>query len=107
MPAVRTNDPEYKGSSDVPSKTWKLRKTIDRRQSQSQIEECTISSEGALSSSESIQLTSTHPPQSKFVGPITILDVDLRPTVAFDTFWRFAAERQAIDDKRRAGEPAP
>ena len=39
--------------------------------------------------------------------PITINGVLLRPTVAFDTFWRFAAERKAIDDRRRAGEPAP
>ena len=38
---------------------------------------------------------------------IAISSVLLRPTVAFDTFWRFAAERKAIDDKRRAGEPAP
>ena len=38
---------------------------------------------------------------------ITISGISLRPTVAFDTFWRFAAERKAIDDKRRAGEPAP
>lgn len=42
-----------------------------------------------------------------FTGPIIISGVDLRPTVAFDTFWLFAAERKAIDDRRRAGEPAP
>jgi len=40
-------------------------------------------------------------------GPIIISGVHLRPTVAFDTFWRFAAERKAIDDRRRAGKPAP
>jgi len=113
MPAIRTDDSEYNDSSDTPSKAWKRRKTIDhvsqahRRQSQSQTEECIISSEGAIISSDSIQLTSVHTPQSKFVGPITVLGVTLRPTVAFDTFWRFAAERQAIDDRRRAGEPAP
>ena len=39
--------------------------------------------------------------------PIAISGILLRPTVAFDTFWRFAAERKAIDDRRRAGEPAP
>ncbi|KAF8797682.1 hypothetical protein BYT27DRAFT_7125014 [Phlegmacium glaucopus] len=39
--------------------------------------------------------------------PIAINGILLRPTVAFDTFWRFAAERKAIDDRRRAGEPAP
>ncbi|KDR74070.1 hypothetical protein GALMADRAFT_124287 [Galerina marginata CBS 339.88] len=42
-----------------------------------------------------------------FSEPITICDIELRPTIAFDTFWRFAAERKAIDDRRRAGEPAP
>ena len=39
--------------------------------------------------------------------PIAISGILLRPTVAFDTFWRFAAERKAIYDRRRAGEPAP
>jgi hypothetical protein len=39
--------------------------------------------------------------------PIAINGILLRPTVAFDTFWRFAAERKAIDDRRRAGESAP
>ena len=39
--------------------------------------------------------------------PIVISGILLRPTVAFDTFWRFAAERKAIDDRRRAGEPKP
>ncbi|KAF9054270.1 hypothetical protein BJ165DRAFT_1399529 [Panaeolus papilionaceus] len=38
---------------------------------------------------------------------ITICGVDLCPSVAFDTFWRFAAERKAIDDRRRAGESEP
>lgn len=46
----------------------------------------------------------THAP---FTEPITVCGVELRPTVAFDTFWRFAAERKAIDDKRRAGMPPP
>jgi len=40
-------------------------------------------------------------------GRIEIDGVELRTTVAFDTFWRFAAERKAMDDKRRAGLPAP
>ena len=39
--------------------------------------------------------------------PIAINGILLRPTIAFDTFWRFAAERKAIYDRRRAGEPAP
>jgi hypothetical protein len=39
--------------------------------------------------------------------PITVCGIELRPTVAFDTFWRVAAERKAMDDRRRAGLPAP
>lgn len=31
----------------------------------------------------------------------------LRPTVVFDTYWRFAAERQKIFFKRLAGQPQP
>ncbi|MFF2129882.1 nucleotide kinase domain-containing protein [Streptomyces olivochromogenes] len=31
----------------------------------------------------------------------------LRPTVVFDTYWRFAAERQAVYEKRLAGGPGP
>ncbi|KAG6856849.1 hypothetical protein H0H87_012907 [Tephrocybe sp. NHM501043] len=38
---------------------------------------------------------------------IIIKGVPLKPTVVFDTFWKFAAERKAIDDRRRAGLPQP
>ena len=31
----------------------------------------------------------------------------LRPTVVFDTYWRFAAERQAVYERRLAGQLAP
>ncbi|GLB44616.1 putative chromo (CHRromatin Organisation MOdifier) domain containing protein [Lyophyllum shimeji] len=41
------------------------------------------------------------------VNPITIKGITLQPTVVFDTFWQFAAERKAIDDRRRAGMPQP
>lgn len=41
------------------------------------------------------------------VKTITICGRTLHPTVAFDTLWRFAAERKAIDDRRRSGAPAP
>ncbi|TFK37613.1 hypothetical protein BDQ12DRAFT_632192 [Crucibulum laeve] len=37
----------------------------------------------------------------------TICGQQFRPTVVFDTFWKFAAERHNIYNKRRAGEPAP
>ncbi|KAG6810859.1 hypothetical protein H0H92_010043 [Tricholoma furcatifolium] len=40
-------------------------------------------------------------------SPIIIKGLTFRPTVVFDTFWRFAAERKAIDDRRRAGMPQP
>ncbi|KAG6865340.1 hypothetical protein C0991_003377 [Blastosporella zonata] len=42
-----------------------------------------------------------------FAHSITIKGITLHPTVVFDTFWRFAAERKAIDDRRRAGLPQP
>ena len=127
MPAIRADDSgsEYNDPSDIPNKAWKRstrRKTsqpypspdsesdVSQVHKQSHAEECIISSEAAISSSDSVKLTSVHPPQSKFVEPVTpvtVQGITLRPTVAFDTFWRFAAERQAIDDRRRAGEPAP
>jgi hypothetical protein len=39
--------------------------------------------------------------------PIIVSGITLHPTLAFDTFWKVAAERKAVDDRRRAGEPAP
>lgn len=41
------------------------------------------------------------------LSPVTINGVTLKPTVVFDTFWYWVAERKAMDDRRRAGEPAP
>lgn len=38
---------------------------------------------------------------------ITINGHVLQPTIVFDTFWRWCAERKSIDDRRRAGEPFP
>ncbi|KAF8622612.1 hypothetical protein AX15_006869 [Amanita polypyramis BW_CC] len=37
----------------------------------------------------------------------TVKGKTLRPTEVFDTFWYFAAERKAIDDRRRSGAPSP
>ncbi|PPQ63454.1 hypothetical protein CVT24_004986 [Panaeolus cyanescens] len=51
--------------------------------------------------------TSSTPSHTSAPSTITICGVDLRSSVAFDTFWRFAAERKAIDDRRRAGESGP
>ncbi|EGO01791.1 hypothetical protein SERLA73DRAFT_166306 [Serpula lacrymans var. lacrymans S7.3] len=38
---------------------------------------------------------------------VTIKGLTFTPTKVFDTFWRYAAERQAIDDRRRKGLPPP
>jgi hypothetical protein len=38
---------------------------------------------------------------------VRIAGRQLRPTVVFDTYWRFAAERQRIYEARLAGTPAP
>ncbi|TDL26366.1 chromo-domain-containing protein [Rickenella mellea] len=38
---------------------------------------------------------------------VTIAGKKIKTTEVFDTFWRFAAERKAIDDRRRAGLPPP
>ncbi|KAF9006943.1 hypothetical protein BDQ17DRAFT_1324229 [Cyathus striatus] len=38
---------------------------------------------------------------------ITVAGAVLRPTIVFDTFWKYAAERKAMDDRRRNGDPAP
>ncbi|KAI6047260.1 hypothetical protein EDC04DRAFT_603591 [Pisolithus marmoratus] len=45
-------------------------------------------------------------------APLPPLDVVVRgeafqPTLAFDTFWKLAAERHAIDERRRSGQPPP
>ncbi|KAI6035301.1 hypothetical protein F5J12DRAFT_20876 [Pisolithus orientalis] len=45
-------------------------------------------------------------------APIPPLDVVVRgksfePTPAFDTFWKLAAERHAIEERRRSGQPPP
>lgn len=55
-------------------------------------------------------LTRRMPPRMPASCPsnsVTIKGQVLEPTVVFDTFWRFVAERKAIDDRRRSGQPAP
>lgn len=37
---------------------------------------------------------------------VTLHQEEYEPTPAFDAFWRLAAERHAIDEKRRVGVPA-
>lgn len=46
--------------------------------------------------------TSSPPPE-----PITMNGHILQPTVVWDTFWRWCAERKTIYDRRQAGEPFP
>lgn len=49
------------------------------------------------------------PQKQRGIPPVT-LEVEGRKfttTPVFDVFWRYASERQAIEDKRRAGEPQP
>jgi hypothetical protein len=44
---------------------------------------------------------------SEEVTAIQVAGRTLHPTPVFDTYWRFAAERQAIYDARMAGRPGP
>ncbi|KAF8642931.1 hypothetical protein AX16_009319 [Volvariella volvacea WC 439] len=50
---------------------------------------------------------STNPARNPAVKSVTIKGKKLYPTVVFDTFWYFSAERKAIDDRRREGLPPP
>jgi hypothetical protein len=132
MPAIRTNDSTsdqenttynqtnarrsarirnsklYHFSSSDESETESVFQRHGRRRGGNSV---TLNSQttSRLSSDESVSaITLRNSSCGKtFTGPIKISGVHLRPTVAFDTFWRFAAERKAIDDRRRAGEPAP
>jgi translation initiation factor IF-1 len=40
-------------------------------------------------------------------GTVVVEGRVLQTTKAFDTFWRYTAERQSVENKRRAGLPAP
>jgi hypothetical protein len=53
------------------------------------------------------KLKSRNPASQSLAKPIALKGIVLQPTVVFDTFWRFAAERKAVDDRRRAGLPQP
>lgn len=46
-------------------------------------------------------VVSTLPPQVEIAGR------RIQPSAAFDTYWRFATERQAIYEARQAGKPGP
>ncbi|EKM76221.1 hypothetical protein AGABI1DRAFT_131541 [Agaricus bisporus var. burnettii JB137-S8] len=64
-------------------------------------------SSSPLSRSPSIPYDITRPRLHKRKRSFVVCGVTLIPTVAFDTFWRFAAERHAVDERRRAGYPRP
>ncbi|TFK69766.1 hypothetical protein BDN72DRAFT_585116 [Pluteus cervinus] len=48
-----------------------------------------------------------NPAKEPVPATLTINGVLLKPSPVFNTFWKFAAERKAIDDRRRAGQEAP
>ena len=123
MPIIRTQAPflKYDASSYAPGEVRKLSGRSKRRPYPFSISasdddgflphkrrrqsENGGTGDDTASSTGAVQLALKS--SKSFVASIKICGVRLRPTVAFDTFWRFAAERKAIDDRRRAGEPAP
>ncbi|KAI6119414.1 hypothetical protein EDD16DRAFT_1692706 [Pisolithus croceorrhizus] len=62
-----------------------------------------------------VDAQSRYPKRSRLYStraPLPPLDVVVRgksfePTLAFDTFWKLAAERHAIEERRRSGQPPP
>ncbi|KAJ7160755.1 hypothetical protein C8R46DRAFT_1105576 [Mycena filopes] len=61
---------------------------------------------GSLSSLTSLD-TSPEPDDKEELQPIIIRGQTLHPTVVFDTLFYWLNERKAIDNRRRAGMPAP
>ncbi|KAL0065448.1 hypothetical protein AAF712_007512 [Marasmius tenuissimus] len=64
------------------------------------------------SRTKSVEYVSSHKTDLKIQlksspSVICIDGIELRPTVVFDTFWRWCAERKAMDDRRRAGQAFP
>ena len=45
--------------------------------------------------------------EEEYDGTVVVGGQVLQTTKAFDTFWQYTAERQAVENKRRAGMPAP
>ncbi len=57
-----------------------------------------------------LPLTGSLARQAPTTEPPAVIEVAgrrLSPTAVFDTYWRFAAERQAIYEARRQGQPGP
>ncbi|KAJ6476245.1 hypothetical protein C8R45DRAFT_1216944 [Mycena sanguinolenta] len=107
MPAIRTErshrrrSPESHGLLFDPLGTA----SSSSRRSSTRLTSCDASSrESSLTS-----LESSPPPQPKKKArkAITIHGQRLEPTEVLDTLYIWLAERKAIDDRRRAGMPAP
>ncbi|KAF9529075.1 hypothetical protein CPB83DRAFT_765558 [Crepidotus variabilis] len=103
-----SDETDSASSTDCARRTRKRRRT---QRDESVISEASVSHSSQDENAEEETLTSTLPLDStagkKPTGPIIVSGVKLRPTEVFDAFWEFAAERKAIDDRRRAGKPAP
>ncbi|KAJ6542687.1 hypothetical protein B0H19DRAFT_1171453 [Mycena capillaripes] len=59
------------------------------------------------SPASSLTSLSPSPEPEKQLQTVVIRGQKLESTVVFDTLWRWLVERKAIDDRRRAGMPAP
>lgn len=123
MPPIRTNTPLSDDNTDVstnahqeskwsrfgspyPSSGAIYTRTHSGRESNSREASSTVFSEP----SKTISSSKKKAAKSRTGVPansIIVSGIPLRPTIAFDTFWIVAAERKAIDDKRRAGDPTP
>ncbi|KAF9477996.1 hypothetical protein BDN70DRAFT_836922 [Pholiota conissans] len=121
MPAIRTNDDqlETQDRRSLPSrrttrahKPWNKNEMLAARPSPSKTRRDSSETSSTLTSLPSTEESIDDAVDVDFAqdassGSITICGIELRPSIAFDTFWRFSAERKAIDDRRRAGLPAP
>ena len=120
MPAIRRKPSEDSASHKRHRKSIKLSYLSDSSESEeeyvdleanldvaSRSESSNDGSSGVSTGSVARRGAANNATEATAPEPIAICGILLRPTVAFDTFWRFAAERKAIYDRRRAGEPAP
>ncbi|KAG6327393.1 hypothetical protein ID866_11696, partial [Astraeus odoratus] len=64
---------------------------------------CTDSDDARRTKRSKLHISDLAPPPLT----VTVRDIVFEPTTSFDTFWRLAAERHAIDERRRSGSPLP
>lgn len=112
MPAIRTKPSEDSASHKKHRKSIKVSYTYVSSDSEECVDleadfEVASRSESDNGGSVARRGAANNATEATAPESIAISGILLRPTVAFDTFWRFAAERKAIYDRRRAGEPAP